>query len=244
MSGGSVDVAYVNVLSVIEAHDKGVPLRLIVPAGWYERAKATNLLLVLNEGPIHTAADLNGQTVATFSLGDILAVAIRAWVDQHGGDSKTIKFVEAPVSSMLAMLEAGRISAALTIDPAGSAALATGKARLLGKPLDAIAPKFEEAAFAAMEPTVQANHDRFSSFARLMHTSEVYTNAHLAETVDLVASYTGVSPDIVAKSARAESAEYLEPRTLQPVIDIATKYGLISKAFPASDIISAIAVRP
>jgi ABC-type nitrate/sulfonate/bicarbonate transport system substrate-binding protein len=100
------------------------------------------------------------------------------------------------------------------------------------------------AGFAAMAPYVTANRDVMERFAKAMHESSVYVNAHLPETVDLVAAYSNVAPDVVAKSVRFVDAEYLEPRYLQPMIDLCAKYALIDKDFPAAEVISPVAVKP
>ena len=63
-------------------------------------------------------------------------------------------------------------------------------------------------------------------FARAMHESQAYTNSHFAETVDLVASYSGVTPDVVAHSLRNVDPEYSETKNIQPAIDMFAKYGL------------------
>ena len=59
----------------------------------------------------------------------------------------------------------------------------------------------------------------------------------------LVASYTGVEPAVVAKSARAIDPEYIDPKDLQPVIDVEYRYKVIDRSFSAEDVISPIALR-
>ena len=80
-------------------------------------------------------------------------------------------------------------------------------------------------------------------FARGFHEASAYTNAHQAETVDLVASYTHATPETIAKMARAVDPEYVEARNLQPVIDVLARYGAIDKTFSAQDLISSVALK-
>jgi hypothetical protein len=77
-----------------------------------------------------------------------------------------------------------------------------------------------------------------------MHESAVYNNAHMADTVQLVASFTDVPADVIAHSVRAVDGDYVEPRTIQPLIDAAAKYGMIAHDFPAEEIISSAAIKP
>jgi len=54
----------------------------------------------------------------------------------------------------------------------------------------------------------------------------------------------GAPADVVAKSVRFVDAEYLEPRYLQPMIDLCSRYQLIDKDFPAAEVISPVALKP
>jgi len=44
----------------------------------------------------------------------------------------------------------------------------------------------------------------------------------------MVAAYSGVAPEVIAKMSRFVDPEYVEPQNLQPVIDLLAKYGTIS----------------
>ena len=79
-------------------------------------------------------------------------------------------------------------------------------------------------------------------FAQAMHESQLYVNAHLPETADLVSSYTKIAPDVVAKSQRIVDAEYASPDILQPIIDALAKYTSTGKTFPARELISPYAL--
>jgi NitT/TauT family transport system substrate-binding protein len=200
-------------------------------------------MLVLADSPIKTGKDLSGKTIGSSSLRDINAAASMAWIDKTGGDSKTVKVVEVPASAGAAFLEEHRADAVTLNEPAVSQALATGKIRILAPPYDAVGTGMT-AGFAAMAPYVAANRDAMERFAKAMHEASMYTNTHLPETVDLVAAYSGVAPDVVAKSVRFIDAEFLEPRYLQPMIDLCARYQLIDKNFSAADVISSVAVKP
>ncbi len=122
--------------------------------------------------------------------------------------------------------------------------MASGKVRVLAKDYDAISKKFQTAGYIATADFSAKNADALHRFALAMHDAEAYTNAHLAETVDLVADYSGIPASAVAKSVRATDPEYVDPRNIQPLIDVAAKYGIIDRRFSADDIISSAAVRP
>jgi len=242
--GGAADLAYTSITAVIRAHDHGVPVQIIAPSSLYTSERPISSLLVLKDSPLHSGRDLNGKTVGSLALGDTYAISVLAWIDQTGGDSHTVKVVEIPVTAAIAALETGRVAATMVNEPNTTQALATGKVRTLAHPVDAIAKRFESGAFAVMAPAVTQNEAGWKRFAAAMHESQLYTNAHLPETVDLVASYTGIAPEDVARSVRFVDPEYVEARNLQPVIDVFAKYGITDRAFSARELISPAALKP
>ncbi|HEY5348822.1 MAG TPA: ABC transporter substrate-binding protein [Candidatus Lustribacter sp.] len=242
LSGGAADIAYTNILTLIQAHTHNVPMVFVAPGNLQLPGKSQTNMLVLADSPIKSGKDLVGKTLGSTSLRDINAAASLAWIDKTGGDSKTLKVVEVPASAGAAFLEEHRADAVTLNEPAVSQALATGKIRILAPPYDAVGAGMT-AGFAAMAPYVAQNRDVMARFAKAMHEASVYTNTHLADTVDLVAAYTNVPPDVVAKSVRFVDAEYLEPRYLQPMIDLCARYNLIDKDFPAAEVIGSVAVK-
>jgi NitT/TauT family transport system substrate-binding protein len=245
LSGGAADVAYTNILTLIQAHVHGVPMTFVAPGSLQitGSGKSQTQLLVLADSPIATGKDLDGKTLGSASLRDINAAASLAWIDKNGGDSKSVHVVEVPASAGEPFLEQHRADAVVLNEPAASQAVATGKVRILALPYEAIGTGMT-AGFAAMEPFVEANRDAMLRFARAMHEASLYTNAHPADTVKLVAAYSGSTPEVVAKSIRFVDAEYLEPRYLQPLIDLCARYGLIDKAFPATEVMAPVALKP
>ncbi len=243
LSGGAADIAYTNILTLIQAWTHNVPMVFVSPGNLQKTGMSQTNLLVLSDSPIKTGKDMNGKTLGSSSLRDINAAASLAWIDKTGGDTKTVKVVEVPASAGAAFLTEHRADAVVLNEPAVSQAIATGKIRILAPPYDAVGSGMT-AGFAAMAPYVAANRDAMDRFAKAMHEASTYTNAHMAETVDMVAAYSGATPEVVAKSVRFVDADYLEPRYLQPMIDLCAHYQLIDKNFPAADVISSVAVKP
>lgn len=242
--GGAADVVMTNILTLIQAYRRGVPMRMLAANSWETGDKPNMYLLVLKDGPIHSGRDLNGKTIALPGLADIGSIATKAWIDQTGGDSQTVRFLEVGTAALAPAVLQGRADAATITEPFASAGLATGQLRSIATPNDAIAKHFEAGAYAVMEPFVDQNLEVMRRLAQALHEAVVYCNTHLPETVDLVAAYSGASPDVIAKMNRFTDPEFIDVRNIQPVIDAVAKYGAIDKSFPASDLISAAAYEP
>jgi NitT/TauT family transport system substrate-binding protein len=237
VAGGAVDIGKSSIVSIVNAHAKGLPFVWIAPASMYNPAVPDGGLIVGTAAAIKTARDLNGQIVGVPALGDLNTVATRAWVDQNGGDSKTIQFVEIPISAQLAALDQGRIAAAGIINPFLSEAINSGKARLLAPFYSAIANKFMLSGWFTTTDFVERHRDAIAKFQRIVETNSIWANAHHADTVPLLAAWSGVTVEQASHLLRMTTGTRIAADDVQPVIDLLAKYGAIPKAFDAHDMI-------
>jgi NitT/TauT family transport system substrate-binding protein len=129
--GGAYQIGKSSLAALIVAHTKGLPLVCIAPCGLYDAANPVIALLVKADSPFRTGADLNNKTVAVSSLNDVYTLATKAWVDQNGGNSSTLKLVELPVTAVAEAVAIGRVDAAGCAMPELQEALDGGKVRVL-----------------------------------------------------------------------------------------------------------------
>jgi NitT/TauT family transport system substrate-binding protein len=241
--GGTFQVDYVNTVSLVQAVTQGIPLEIIAPGAMYYSDKPYALLFVRKDSTIKTGRDLNGKITASQSLKDINALTTAVWIDANGGDSKSTHGVELPNSAQMPALDEGRIDAMSLVPPFQTAAVQSGKYRVLGKPYDAIAKKFQIAVWASTTDWASKNPDVAKRFAAAMRESSAFCNANPAKVQDLIAQFTGIDPAIIALSPGPQDPPSITAADIQPVIDAAFKYGFIPKTFNADDIIGP-SVRP
>jgi NitT/TauT family transport system substrate-binding protein len=241
--GRSVEIGKSNLLSLMGARSHGIPLQLVAPGELWLSDKPISAMIVVKDGPIATAKDLNGKTLPAGGLHDLLETASRAWVDANGGDSKTLHFIEMSSSIAPQALIDGRVAAATLSTPYLGTALASGKFRILGRPEDAIAKRFMITGWFASEPTIADNHDALVRFGQVCQQAAAYTNVHTAETVPLTAPFWGIDADVLAHMNRAYVAGAVDPRDIQPLADAALKYGVIDTPLDVPSLISPVALR-
>lgn len=229
--GGSGEFGAGSLFPMFAAFARGLPIKLVAPTSLYLSDHADSLLLVRSDSPIRTAKDLDGKIIGVDSLNDVYTLATRAWVDEGGGDGSSLKPVEIPAAETFAALVAGRIDTGVFKTPFGSIALDTGKVRLLGKPLDAIAPRFLLSSWISTDSFIAKDPQAISAFQAVVAEAARYTNSHEDQTVDLVANFTGQDPAQVRTSVRATSAISVNLAELQKPLDFAVKYKLIPHAF-------------
>jgi len=66
----------------------------------------TTQTVVLKTSPIQSGRDLNGKTIGSTSVSDMNSAATLAWIEQTGGDPKSVKVIEVPQSAAAAALGA------------------------------------------------------------------------------------------------------------------------------------------
>jgi len=156
---------------------------------------------------------------------------------QEGVDSTKIHFVEMPPPTMQAALESKRVDAISTFEPWSSNVDATGKARTIAYPYNAIARQFAVTAWFAHGSWLATHKDAALRFGQVIRTATEYTNAHLAEMIPIVAAGTGMTTEVVKNALKAKTAPTVVPAQVQPMIDAAAKLGELPAAFPAREMI-------
>ena len=92
-------------------------------------------------------------------------------------------------------------------------------------------------AWAATSEFSTKRPELIRAFARAYGESATYTNGHHAETVEMMAEFTGISAALIAKMPRATAGTTLSAAQIQPVIEAAVKYGTLKRRFPAAELI-------
>jgi hypothetical protein len=148
-----------------------------------------------------------------------------------------MKWIELPQASMAAALEAHRFDLCQLNEPFYTAAVEAGKVRRLnpGYSMAEIADHYVTTNYFSHRDFAAKNPQLVRNFARVTYEAAAYTNAHHDETAQMMADVTKLPVEVFRKMSRPPGATNGNPALLQPVIDMAAKYGNIQRAFPAKD---------
>jgi NitT/TauT family transport system substrate-binding protein len=233
---GAYELGKGSLIAGCAAHLKHVPITFIGNGVLWETNNPWSLGVVASDSTCKTGADLNGQVVSAAALNDLAALAINAWVDKTGGDSKTLKFVEIPNSAEGPAVAEHRVAACQLNEPQLQAALDTGKVKVLAPFLGAIASSYVLTNYFARPDWARAHRSVVEQFVHTTYEVAAFTNTHPADTAPMIAKLTKIPLDVIQKMTRAHTATSSDPALIQPPIDVAAKYGQIAHAFPAKDI--------
>jgi ABC-type nitrate/sulfonate/bicarbonate transport system substrate-binding protein len=91
---------------------------------------------------------------------------------------------------------------------------------------------------------VSKNPDTVRRFIAVMKNAANWANAHPHESALMLAPHLKQTPADIEGSIRVFYGVDMTPDLVQPVIDVAARYGLLKKDFPASDLVASVALKP
>lgn len=234
-AGNAIDVGMADLVQVANAYNHGVPLGFIAPAGIYDSKLPTTLICVAKNAPVRSAKDLEGQPVAVVAIASIGSIALQEWLKANGADPAKVKLLELPFSAMAPALTRGTIAAAAIAEPFLSSS--RDDVRSIGDAQSVIAKAFFLSGSFASRDWVAANREVASRLVKAYAAAAVWSNTHHDDTAAILAKYAKLDPDKIRSIARATFATTLDPRMMQPVLDIAYRYGQMQKPVRAADLI-------
>ena len=237
IAGHTVEVGTSNIVTIAQAHAKNLPFSFVAPGSMYLSTAPNAQFVVMPQSAVRTAKDLNGQTVAGVSVAGIFRLAMDSWIDQNGGDSSQVKFVEVPPSEQFAALQRGTIAAAAMIDPGLTDVHA--QIRVIGNPFDAIGSRLIVTGWFASNDWIAQNPQTLKTFARVIHDAAAWSNdpKNKVQYATILGKYFKVPIDPNKINPYALT---LDPALVQPVLDSAFKYHLIPNPVAATELM----VRP
>jgi NitT/TauT family transport system substrate-binding protein len=236
LAAGALQVGSFSISVGALAREHGLPLVMIAPAGLYLSSAPTSGLLVRKDSPIRRAADLSGKTVAIRDLSNMSYFGAKQWIDQNGGDSKTVHWIEVPDASAGAALLAGRIDAASVSEPALDDDVRGGDFRSLASVFDAIAKRFLISGYFTTEGFAKAHPDVVERFADVMASTARWANKNQAQSATILEKY--IQTPVLPGSMRVTYAERLAVADVQPVLDLLFNYGILKMPMHARDMFS------
>ncbi|WP_246836250.1 ABC transporter substrate-binding protein [Nesterenkonia sp. NBAIMH1] len=119
VTGGDMDFGFSNVTSLVIAHAQGLDIDILAggSATTGDPDEDFASVVVSEDSDIEEIEDLEGASIAVNTLSNISDSTISEAVEQAGGNSDAIDFVEMPFPDMPAALESGQVDAAASVEP-------------------------------------------------------------------------------------------------------------------------------
>ena len=184
-----------NGAAIAAAVARGFPFVYLVPALINSYTAPALAVLVAGNGTIRGPKDFNNKTIAVNGLNNITMLPFEAWIDNSGGDSKTVKWVEVPITTANDGVQVVKLDGII----------------------------------------IAACDHRVRRTAAIKEAAQ-WANGNREGSAQILSRYTKIPLPVVERMKRGELAVDLRSSDFQPVIDAAAKYGIVPKAYPASEL--------
>jgi NitT/TauT family transport system substrate-binding protein len=236
VTGRTLDLGAVNVGSLASARLRGLPLRIVAPAAIVTAGPSGDAMMVRADSPIRTGADFNGKTVAIVAIKTVQHAAFLAWVDKHGGDSKTIKSIEIPLPEMVAALDQSRVDAAIPVEPFTSQGIGAGN-RNIGSFYEAMGLPFLVFAVAGNEHWLQNNVATALKAQTAIRQAAIWANGHQKECRQMLAPFMKIDQKVADTMLLRQFGTTINTPLIAPVIDVMVRYGFLDKPLAPAEMI-------
>jgi NitT/TauT family transport system substrate-binding protein len=234
-AGGAIDVGMADMIQLVNPILKGVPLAYFAGGSLYRSDAPATLLVVGKSSAVQKAKDLEGQTIGVVALNSISSMSVTEWLRRGGADLSTVKIFELPFSTMVPALDRGTIAAAFLAEPFLSGN--RSDLRILASTYDTIAKQFYIGAWFSSRDWMTGNADLSRRLTQALYDTARWANTHRDDTAAILAKISKLELERIKTMTRAVWATSLDPKLMQPVIDLAAKYKLIEKPVNAADLI-------
>jgi ABC-type nitrate/sulfonate/bicarbonate transport system substrate-binding protein len=234
--GGALDVGIADVLQVALAISHGIPLIFFAGATVYTSTSPTTVLAVAKDALFKSAKDFEGQTIGLPGLRSMPECSVREWLTVNGADQSKVHIVEVPPSAIAVAIARGTIAAGALPEPYVTGAGDT--IRVIGKPYDMCAKLFMQNAWFTTRDWLANNDQVAHKLVKATYETAAWANEHRDLTTPILEKMTKVDVKTVHAMTRATFATHLDPKLMQPVLDIALKYKILDRQINASDIIA------
>jgi NitT/TauT family transport system substrate-binding protein len=227
---GDYQIGFSNAVSLLIAASKDLPVQIISQGvlGGTTQDDAWDSVVVPKGSDVKDIQDLEGKTIAVNTLNNIGPVTINSALEKAGVDFKTVKYVEVPFPEMGAALEANRVDAAFTVEPAYSGAVAAGGTPIFSSYVET-APNLTVATYFASKQYIEQNKDVVERFQRAIAKSLDYAAQNEAEVRAVVGEYTQIPAEVTDKMHLPTWKSDLNEATIQTLSDLSLKYGFIEE---------------
>lgn len=232
---GALDIGISNTVAIATAVIHGFPAGFIAGGAYYLANAPTTVLAVAKGAPFRRPKDLEGQTIAVTALRDMNSAGVKAWLTRSGVNAAKVSLIEMSFPLMANALTRGTIGAATMPEP--QITEAKEQIRIFARFFDVIGKRFMNGGWFTTPKYAAANRELVHDFVQAIYTTARWANQHHGETAEILAKYSRVPLDTTLTMTRAVYSENLDPKMIQPSVDVAYRYNMLERPVAASEII-------
>jgi NitT/TauT family transport system substrate-binding protein len=234
---GKIQVAGSNVVSLLIAASKGLPVEAIAPGTSAHGAgqKDFGALMVGKSSQIRDVKQLAGKTVAVNTLNNIAEVVVRASLQKAGVDPKDVKLQEVDFPDMAAALSKGDVDAAFLIEPFVTIARQAGD-RIVDYSYVTTEPNLQVGAYAVSRKFAEQDPDAVKRYRAAVGETATYLMDHQSEFRTFLAKQAKTPAKLARTMELPTFTTKLNTASLQKTAALVQQFGLVKGAVKVDDL--------
>jgi NitT/TauT family transport system substrate-binding protein len=234
---GKIQVAGSNVVSLLIAASKGLPVEAIAPgtSAHGQGQKDFGALMVAKDSPVRDVKDLAGRTVAVNTLNNIAEVVVKASLQKAGVDPGQVKLREVDFPEMEPALAKGDVDAAFLIEPFVTTARKAGD-RIVDYSYVTTEPNLQVGAYAVSRKFAEENPDAVKRYRAAVGQTATYLMGHQSEFRAFLAKQAKTPPALAKSMELPTFTTQLNTASMQKTAGLVQQYGLVKDKVNVGDL--------
>jgi NitT/TauT family transport system substrate-binding protein len=237
LSVGELDVGFTGTVPLIQANSRGLPIRAITGGSIQDKSSPYQALVTPKNSSILQANQLVGATIGVNVFKSIDHSFTLAWLQKHGIDTKSIKFVEIPFPEMEAALTTGQIQAASMIEPFITLAEGRDSIKILDYHIVDVKPEFEMTTYVVSADYADKDRKELKAFQAAINEATDLINSGKANLQKSISTNTKLDKKLVRQIAVPRFGKTLTLENLEFTSSLLMKLGFIEKSPKVEDLI-------
>jgi NitT/TauT family transport system substrate-binding protein len=225
---GKIQVAGSNVVSLLIAASKGLPVEAIAPgtSAHGSGQKDFGALMVAKGSSIRDVKELAGKTVAVNTLNNIAEVVVKASLQKSGVDPARVKLREIDFPEMAPALAKHDVDAAFLIEPFVTIARRAGD-RIVDYSYVTTEPHLQVGAYAVSRKFAKENPDAVKRYRAAVGATATYLMAHQDEFRTFLAKQAKTPAKLAAAMQLPTFTTKLNTASMQRTAGLVQRFGLV-----------------
>jgi NitT/TauT family transport system substrate-binding protein len=234
---GKIQVAGSNVVSLLIAASKGLPVEAIAPgtSAHGSGQKDFGALMVAKGSPIRDVKQLAGKTVAVNTLNNIAEVVVKASLQKSGVDPAQVKLREIDFPEMAPALAKGDVDAAFLIEPFVTIARKAGD-RIVDYSYVTTEPNLQVGAYAVSRKFAESNPDAVKRYRAAVGATATYVMAHQDEFRAFLTKQAKTPAKLAKTMELPTFTTTLNTASMQRTAGLVQQFGLVKDKVQVGDL--------
>jgi NitT/TauT family transport system substrate-binding protein len=225
---GSIDIGGSNLVSVLLAKSKNIPLKVVAPGTFVQtdRTKDFSAIIVKGNSPIRSPKDLEGKTLAVNTLKNVAEVTAKASLAKKGVDASKVKLTEIDFPDMVGSVDKGRVDAAFAIEPFVSLGLKAGD-RIVDRPYVGTKPGLQIGCYFTSQKYLSQNGGVVKRFQQGVADTAASITRDPKAFRDFLPKGSSIPPAAAQKVILPAWKAKTDPASVALTSELMKRYGLV-----------------